>query len=192
MTRVKTLIVMGLGSVLLLIINACCDEGFRYKWQDIIIQQYSNGEPVLETTINQSEFSMRVHLLSSKSANSTIRVPKLFDYAYANDCSGKYLIIDELDDIDVLLVTTENGLPVKSVVTYLFEAALNYDLGSKIEVFDLPMVINQQSSKPIEYFDLTLKENLDKEINGQFMILVTLADDRELSDTTETLTLKLQ
>ncbi len=192
MTRAKLFIVLGLGSILLLVIHACCDEGFRYKWQDVIIQQYSNGEPVAETTINQSEFSMRVHLLSSKSADSKIRVPKLFDYAYANDCSGKYLIIDKVDDIDVLLVTAENGLPVRSVVTYLFEAALNYDLGNKMEVFDLPAVINQESSKPIEYFDLTLKEGFDKEINGQFMILVTLADDRELSDTTETLTLKLQ
>ncbi len=185
------LIVTGLAGVVLLFINACCDEGFRYKWEDTIIQQYSNGVPVSETTINQSEFSMRVHLLSSKSAGSGIRFPRLIDNAYASNCTGKYLIIDNINDIDVLLLKTENGLPIMSVVTYLFEAALNYDLDSKMEVFDLPQAINQESSKPIEYFDLTLKENFDKEINGQFMILVTLADKRELSDTTETLTLKL-
>ena len=191
MFRIKTIFTFAIIGVFLFLISACCDEGFHYKWHSIILQPHSNGEPVTETAINQEAFSLRVHLISTKSANSGIQFPRLFNYAYASDCKGKYLNIDKIDDIDILLITYENGLEVQNVVTFLFEAALDFNPGDKMKIFDLPDILNNESSKPVEYFDLTLKENFDHEINGQFMLLLTLSDDRELTDISETLTLKL-
>lgn len=191
MNRIKAFIVIGLVGLALLILNACCDKGFYYKWHSIILQQYFNGAPTIETSINQHDFSLRVHLISSKSDETFVFFPKLIDNAYAYDCTGKYTNIDRIEDIDVILLSNENGLEVQNVVTYLFKAALDSDLGNKMEVFDLPAVLNNESSNPVEYFDLSLKENYDEEINGKLILLMTLSDDRALSDTTATLTLKL-
>jgi hypothetical protein len=191
MTRLKAIFSVGIVCMLFFVINACCDEGFYYKWQNVIVQQFSNGEPVSETVISRDDFRLRAYLISSKSANSGIRLPKLIERAYASDCQGKYQNIDLVDDIDIILLSNENGLEVKNVVTFLFKAVLDSSPKDKMEVFDLPAIINGESSNPIEYFDMTLKENYDEEIKGQFIIMVTLADDRVLTDTTETLTIKL-
>lgn len=191
MTKRKLLVVVGSYIFLVLAVSACCDEGFHYKWHSIILQRYSDGEFTEETTLSQDGFRLRAHLISIKSNEANFYVPKLIDRAYANNCNGNYLNADIVEDVDVVLVTEENGLTTENVVTYLFDASLSTNSGNKIQVFDLPATLNSESSKYIEYIDFTLKESFEKEIIGQFMIIFRLKDDRFLSDITETLTLKL-
>ncbi len=191
MIRIKALVAFGLLAITLLVINACCDEGYFYNWNNIILQSYSNGELEDHNPIKQNEFSLRVHLLSLKSEEAGIYIPNLIDYAYANDCMGKYLNIDAVSDVDILLLTNENNISDLDVVTYQFEATLNINSQEKIELIDLPTRLNDENSQPVEYFDLMLKEPFEKDVLGKFIVAVNLADKRSLIDTTETVKIEL-
>ena len=191
MNRIKALIGIGLLSIVVLVINACCDEGYSYKWHNVILQNYANDELAATNTIKQNEYRLRVHLISSKSEEAGIYIPKLTNYAYANDCMGAYLNIDKVSDIDIVLHTYVNGSKKIEIMTYYFDAILDENTGEKVATFDLPDWLNRENSKPIEYFDLVLNEYFENDISGKLVEAVNLADKRSLSDTTETLKLKL-
>ena len=104
---------------------------------------------------------------------------------------GAYLNIDKVSDIDIVLHTYVNGSKKIEIMTYYFDAILDENTGEKVATFDLPDWLNRENSKPIEYFDLVLNEYFENDISGKLVVAVNLADKRSLSDTTETLKLKL-
>jgi len=191
MNRIKALIIICLVSIILLVINACCDEGFSYKWHNIILQNYANSELATENTIKQNEFSLRVHLISSKYYEAGIYIPKLINYTYANNCMGKYLNMDMVSDVDIVFLNDKNGTQTPEIVTFQFKAKTNINPGDMVTVLDLPSLLNRENSEPVEYFDLLLNEPFEQDITGRFIVAVNLADKRSLSDTTETLNLRL-
>lgn len=188
MKILKGLSAIGIVYLFLGILNACCDKGYIYEWQNIVVQILNNGQPSEDTNISQSEFGLRVNLLNTKFDKAVNYIPDPITKAYAtSDCYSSYDKVDTITKIEVLLILADGK--TKSNVGYYFTGKTN--INEPVNIIDLPHYLNTANGYLIEYFDLLQTEAFDMEATGNFIVNVYLSDERILSDTTQTLNIKL-
>jgi len=188
MRIIKGLAAIGIVYLFLVLLNACCDKGYFYEWQNIVIQTLNNNQPSEETTFAQSEFGIRVNLLNTKYDKAVNYIPAPENTAYAvSDCFESFDQVDTINKIEILLLSDDGN--TKRNVGYNFTSYTN--LNKPLNTIELPHYLNSADTYLIEYFDLILTIPFEQEITGNFIVDVYLSDDRILSDTTQLLNIKL-
>ncbi|MDF1549975.1 MAG: hypothetical protein P1P88_19265 [Bacteroidales bacterium] len=188
MKLIKGLTAIGLGYLLLLFLNACCDKVLYYQWQNVVIQNLENEEVTLENNISQTNFGLRVNLMSTKIDKVANYLPDVINNAYAaSNCISKYNKVDTIKRIDILLLS-DNGFSKLNVGFQFFAKG---DSDNEMNVITLAEYLNHSDKYLVESFDLFLKEPFEQEIQGRFIIDIYLSDGSNIADTTQLLNLTL-
>jgi hypothetical protein len=193
MKLLKGLFLIGLFKLCLILIFNCNNKGFFYKWQDIIIQETSNGEITNNDNISQSGFGLKVNLINTKSDNAINYITSPENYAYAGyDPASNYNNINSLKKINIFLLSTDiNGETFEIVTDNFVPQKYNPDDLVKPPIEQLIDQINNVNSRAVENFDLFLKEPFTQNVSGRFIVEIVLSDERVLADTTRMLNLTL-
>lgn len=188
MKLIKGLTVIGLGYLLLVFLNACCDKVIYYQWQNVVVQNLENEEVTIENNISQTNFGLRVNLMSTKIDKVADFIPDAMNSAYAgSNCISKYNKVDTIKRIDILLLS-DNG---SSKLNVGFQFFAKDDSNNEMNVIRLAEYLNHSDKYLIESFDLFLTEPFEQEIQGKFIIDIYLSDGRNIADTTQLLNLTL-